>query len=119
MTPVRRQARQRGSASVLGIAFIGLLVTAALVGATCAAILVGQRRAAAGADLAALAGASALQHGRPGCAGAAAIARANHVRLMACAESGETITIEVTTGVVAALGSSWTVRARARAGPDR
>lgn len=116
---------QRGSAAVFGIAFTGLLVTATLVGATVAALLVGQRRAAAGADLAALAGASALQQGRPACAEATELATANGTRLVRCETRGELVTVEVTVEVASVFGSgsaggsTWTVRARARAGPVR
>lgn len=112
-----RHAEERGSASVLGLAFTGLLVTAALIGVTWAAALVGQRRAAAGADLAALAGASAVQYGRPGCPSAATAARANQVRLTACEENRNVVTVEVATSVAAPFGSTWDVEARARAGP--
>lgn len=114
-----RRPDQRGSATVLGIAIAGLLVMAALVGATCAALLVGHRRAAAGADLAALAGAASLQAGRSGCGRAAVLADANDVRLVRCEASRDVVTVEVATDVTTAFGSTWTVRSRARAGPAR
>ena len=115
----RRRPDQRGSATVLGIAMIGLLVTAALVGATCTGLLVGQRRAAAGADLAALAGASALQAGRDGCAGASELANTNHVRLARCESSRDVVTVQVVTDVASVFGWTWSVGSQARAGPVR
>ena len=117
MTWFRRHPDEAGSATVFGLAFTGVLVTIALVGATVASMLVGQRRAASGADLAALSGASAVQHGKPGCEEAADLAAANDVRLVLCDTSREVVTVVVATEVASALGSTWTVRARARAGP--
>ncbi|HZJ05497.1 MAG TPA: Rv3654c family TadE-like protein [Nocardioidaceae bacterium] len=117
MTRRRRHLDERASAAVLGTVVIGLLVTLTLVGGTIAALLVGQRRAASGADLAALAGASALQQGRSGCAEASTLAEANRVRVVRCAVSGDVVTVDVSTEVASALGSAWTLRARARAGP--
>lgn len=117
MTRGGRHRDERASAAVLGSVVIGLLVTVALVGGTIAALLVGQRRAASGADLAALAGASALQQGRSGCAEAFTLAEANRVRLVRCVASADVVTVEVSTEVASALGSTWTLRVRARAGP--
>jgi len=113
----RRHVDQRGSATAFCIAFTALLVTIALVGATVASMLIGQRRAASGADLAALAGASAVQHGEPGCGEAADLAAANGVRLVRCETRREVVTVVVATEVVSLLGSAWTVKGRARAGP--
>ncbi len=114
-----RAGDQRGSATVLGVAFLVLLVTTAMVGASVAALLVGHRRAAVGADLAALAGAAALQQGLPGCARVTELAERNRVRVVRCGTRGDIVTVEVATHVTSALGSTWTVHARARAGPVR
>lgn len=112
---------ERGSATVFAVVFVGLLVAVTMVAASVAGLLVAERRAAAGADLAALAGASAVQRGEAGCQRAGRLAAANGVRLVRCASSGEVVTVEVATDVVSwwqtALGSGWTVRSRARAGP--
>ncbi len=116
-TASRRGRDEGGSATVLGIGLLALLITGALVGATVAGMLVGQRRAASGADMAALAGASALQQGRSGCGRAVELATANNVRLVGCAARGDVVTVKVITEVTSALGSRWIVRARARAGP--
>jgi len=116
-TSSRSRRGEQGSAAVFALVLIGLLVTVGLVGATVASMLVGQRRAASGADLAALAGASAAQQGKPGCAAVADLAAANDVRLVLCNTRGDVVTVEVSTEVASVLGSSWTVRSRARAGP--
>ncbi|CAA9333361.1 MAG: hypothetical protein AVDCRST_MAG72-249 [uncultured Nocardioidaceae bacterium] len=138
--PGCRRPKEQGSATVYGVAFIGLLVVVAMIAATVAALLVGHRRAAAGADLAALAGASAIQQGRPPCVEAARLARANRVLMLRCVRRGQVVTVVVATDVVPAIGpaigqatgpgtrgtgtgsggapgSGWTVRSMARAGP--
>lgn len=116
-----RGADERGSATVHAVVLIGILVVAAMVAATVAALLVGHRRAAAGADLAALAGAAAIQQGKAACGPAARLATANGVQLARCTRDGDEVTVVVVTDVVSAfgrwLGPGWGVRARARAGP--
>lgn len=108
---------ERGSATVYAMIFIGLLTTVALVAAAVAALFVGQRRAAAAADLAALAGASALQRGGSGCDAAGGIAQANHARLVSCETAGDVLTVRVSVAVPTLFRSDFQVRARARAGP--
>ena len=117
MTSSPRRACQRGSATTYAVVFTCLLVTVALAPVSVAGLFVGERRAAAAADLAALAGASAIQQGRPACARAAQIASRNRARLNSCAVAGEIVTVAVATDVVSAVGSTWTVRSTARAGP--
>ncbi len=114
MTP----RRERGSATVQAAFLVGLLTVTALLAAAVVAVLVAHRRAASAADLAALAGASALQHGQPGCEAAAAIADANVVRLVSCETSGDVLTIHVA-AEVRVFTSHLEVDARARAGPVR
>jgi secretion/DNA translocation related TadE-like protein len=79
-------------------------------------VAVDQRRAAAAADLAALAGATELQYGRPGCSAAARIAAENGAEVVGCADDDDLITVAV---VVPAqlLGWHLELRGRARAGP--
>ncbi len=109
-------ARERGAAApaVLGLACALVLLTVALlVGGR---LVVERRRAAAAADLAALAGAVALQHLRPPCPDVARAAEANDVELVSCRVEGDEVRVgtEVT---VRLLGRELTVAARARAGP--
>ncbi len=108
---------EKGSAAVLGVVMVCLLTTLALVAVVASGILVGHRRAGAAADLAALAGAAAVQRGEDACAAAGHVAGANSARLVGCTTVGETVSIEVATEVPSAFGATWTVAARARAGP--
>jgi secretion/DNA translocation related TadE-like protein len=79
-------------------------------------VVVERRRAAAGADLAALAGAVEVQHRRDACPVAARIARRNGVELTSCDVEGEQVRVStaVTTRL---LGREVEVRAHAHAGP--
>ena len=110
---------ERGSATVFALVFVGLLATVAVLGAAVAALLVGQRQAAAAADLAALAGASAVQDAAAACPAAEQIAERNRAGLSECAVSGDVVTVEVTLVVRSVFRSDVEVRARARAGPVR
>ncbi len=109
----------RGSATVHAAFLVGLLTIVALLAATVGAVLVGQRRAAAAADLAALAGAAAVQGGAAGCDVAAAIAGQNEARLVGCEVVGDVVTVRVSTRVRSVFRSSFELQARARAGPVR
>lgn len=110
-------ARDRGAATVLAVVFIGLLTSVAVAVVAVGGLLSGHRRAASAADLAALAGAAALQQGTPGCAAAEEVAAANGSRLLSCRIDGQVLTVEVGVDVESLLGSSWTLTGRARAGP--
>lgn len=115
--------REAGSATVVGLVLVAVLVTVTVVGVTAGALMVGQRRAAAAADLAALAAARAAvplpgQAGRDPCAVADALARANDARLTGCRTAGAEVSVEVTVKVVGPFGASWSAPGRARAGPS-
>jgi secretion/DNA translocation related TadE-like protein len=109
---------ERGAATVLALTLLGALVTVAVLLAPLAGALVASRRAAAAADLAALAGASAVQHGQDGCAAAARVAAANHARLASCGVSTEDVRVGVVVDAGRVLGRALEVSARARAGPS-
>jgi secretion/DNA translocation related TadE-like protein len=112
-----RRAEERGSGTVLGSAVIAVLVTATVLVAVLCGVLVQQRRLESAADLAALAGATALQQGKDGCRAALVAAHRNGGSLVACVTEGETVT--VTAGQDTPLLFGWPVqRARARAGPS-
>lgn len=111
--------RERGSA-VWMMPFLGVLVLLTLVLAFHGGALVAQRRAQSAADLAALAGASALQEGDDGCAAAAATARRNHAQLSSCrvvGSSGRELVVTVIRDGPRLLGRKVDVEASARAGP--
>ena len=116
MSSVLRKG-QRGSATVYATIFIGLLATLSLLAATIAGMFVGHRRVAAAADVAALAGAAALQHGRAGCEAASRISAANQAELIGCETNGTVVRVQVAMDVQSAFGATFTTRAEARAGP--
>jgi secretion/DNA translocation related TadE-like protein len=109
---------ERGSGAVLGSAVIVVVVAATIMGAVLGAVLVQQRRIESAADLAALAGAAAVQRGDDGCTAAHVAARRNGARLAACLTRGDTVT--VTAAQTTTLLFGWPVhqQAHARAGPS-
>jgi len=111
------RTRGRGSASTFAVVLVTLLGVAALVGSVLAGLLVAQRRAASAADLAALAGAGAVQRGAAGCAAAAAVAARNGAHLVGCRLDGQDVTVRVARAARLAFGRTVTVSSAARAGP--
>jgi secretion/DNA translocation related TadE-like protein len=116
---VRGAPRRRGElgSTVWVTPFVGLLALAALVLAFQGGVLVAQRRVQSAADLAALAGASALQRGDDGCAAAGMVARRNGAALRHCAVDAQELLVTVSRAGPRALGRAVEVRASARAGP--
>ena len=112
----RARASQRGSATVLAVAMLVLLGVAAAVAVGLGGLLVAKRQAAAAADLAALAGAAALQRGEVGCDAAEATATANHAQVVTCRQDGDVVDLEVSV-LASSLPGIEVVSARARAGP--
>lgn len=108
---------EQGSATVHATVLIGLLTTVALIAASATGLVAAHRRAAAAADLAALAGAAAVQQGRSGCPVAGRLARANGSRMVGCYRRGDVLTVEVEIAVDSLLGTSFALRGKARAGP--
>lgn len=108
---------QRGSATVLVVAFAGVLMLLGAALGVVAAMVHAHRQAQSGADLAALAGAQSLALGRDGCAEAAEIARANGVRLTTCRAMGRVVTVSVEAPGPHWLGQTSDLSAEARAGP--
>jgi secretion/DNA translocation related TadE-like protein len=108
---------ERGSASVLAVVLVGALSVAAVLVAAVGAVVADQRRVASAADLAALAGAAAVQAGRDGCARAGAIAHRNAARIASCVVSGDVVLVRTTRRTAPLLGRRVTVSSAARAGP--
>jgi secretion/DNA translocation related TadE-like protein len=108
---------ERGSASVLVLTVFAALAVGTVLLAVVAGAVVAQRRAAAAADLAALAGAAALQRGADGCAAAAGVSRRNGAELLACRASGDVVQVTVGAELPVRFGRRLTVSAQARAGP--
>lgn len=108
----------RGSGSVLVVGVVLALLVLTAGGLVVGSAVVASGRARTAADLAALAGAAALQRGSSSggaCAEAGRVASANGSRLMGCAVGG--FDVEVTASSGAALVAGVAV-ARSRAGPD-
>lgn len=112
-----RQGEERGAATLVVLAFGGLLLFVGLALAGVAAIVLTQRSAQAAADLAALAGASAAGSGADACAVAAEIAEANGAALATCELAGPVVTVDVRVDGPRLAGRRYDVTAQARAGP--
>lgn len=108
---------ERGAATVLAMALASVLMLVGMSGAWVGAAVARHRAAQSAADLSALAGAQAVQEGREPCAAAAEVAQANRVRLSACSQMGDDVSVSVELDAPPLLGRSGTLTGRARAGP--
>ena len=107
----------RGSVTPLAVAGLSMFVLLALVGSVIGGALVTLRRAQAAADLAALAGAVAFQHGREACAAAARSARLNDATVEECLVDGQVVAVRVAVATPRMFARELLVSAYARAGP--
>ena len=112
---------ERGSATVLMAAIMGVVVTLSAAALVIAGYLVGHHRARSAADLAALSGAAAHARGEDACEQARRIARQNGAKVTSCTRVGDEIDFVVTvrTAVPARSrlpGLPRTVEAEAHAG---
>lgn len=116
MTP--RDEQGFVTVAVAGLIALLLAVTGAV--AMLGGVAVARHRAAAAADLAALAAAShALEGQDAACAAAGVVAVAHRARLDRCTLLGSDATVEVTVSPSGALGRWGQARGVARAGPVR
>ncbi len=106
-----------GAGSVLAVAMMGLLVTVAVATAGVVGVVATHRTAQSAADLAALAGAAALQDGGDACAQAAAVADRNRASLTECEVAGWDVTVVVSADTARLPGGVLDLHARGRAGP--
>lgn len=125
MPRVGREVSERGGATVLSVAVIGVLMLTTVGGLGLASAVEAAHRARAAADLGALAAAGELQRsGSLGaaCSAAAVLVARNGARLTGCGVSDDgSVTVDVAAAVrlrVAGIGGAEAV-ARARAGPGR
>jgi secretion/DNA translocation related TadE-like protein len=93
-----------------------LMVIGAALGVM-AAMVRSHRLAQSAADLAALAGAAALQHGRDPCQAARSIASANEAALVECRVTGRDVVVRTEVSGPRWLGQQGDLVAEARAGP--
>lgn len=112
-----RARDQRGIATVLALAIMGVLLIATGAGVVVGAILASQHRVDGAADLVALSSASAVQRGEAGCDVAAQVARSNDVTLDACRLEGSDVVVTVSAAVHLPFEVDGRVRGEARAGP--
>ncbi|WP_051276971.1 Rv3654c family TadE-like protein [Marmoricola sp. URHB0036] len=108
---------ERGAGTVLAVAMMGLLVTVTVAAAGVVGVVATHRTAQAAADLAALAGAAALQDGGDACAQAADVAGRNRARLSGCQIEGWNVSVVVTAHTPSLPGGVLDLEARGRAGP--
>ncbi len=80
-------------------------------------VVAAHRTAQSAADLAALAGAAALQDGGDACGQAAAVATRNRAHLSGCEVDGWNVAVDVTARTSPLPGGVLELRARGRAGP--
>ena len=114
---VIRVRDDRGAATAMAVALVGLLVAVAAISVGTVGIVIAHRRAQVAADLASLAGATALQRGVDPCAEASLIAGRHGAVVTRCLVDGSTLLVATSVVLPAALGGEE-VRARARAGPQ-
>lgn len=114
---MNRRPGQHGSATVLVVAFAGVLLLLGAALGVVSAMVAAHRVAQSAADLAALAGAQGVAVGRDGCGQAADVARANGARMTACRTTGGVVTVSVSVPGPHWLGQRADLPAEARAGP--
>jgi len=108
---------ERGTATVLTMVLAAVLTLVGLAGAWVGAVVADHRAAQSAADLAALAGAQAVQDGHVACAAAAEVALANEAMLRDCSVVGEDVWVIVEVDAPGLLGRTPKVRGSAHAGP--
>lgn len=109
----------RGAASVMVLALVGVVLALTVSGLVLASVVVASQRARLAADLGSLAGASAIQDGASAagaCAVAQQVVRANGAATQGCSSVGSVVDLCVM--VPAPLWPDPAV-AHARAGPER
>lgn len=96
MTDGRRFAGERGSATVLMAAIMGVVVTLGAAAMVVAGYLVAHHQARSAADLAALSGAAAYSRGADACNHARRVSRQNGAELTSCTRVGDEVDFVVT-----------------------
>lgn len=114
---IERQRREGGSASVLAVGLIAVVLTVMAGGLLLARAVQASARAAAAADQAAVAGARVLQGGTEpaACAAAARVAGLNGAAITTCSAEADTLVVRLSVpSGVSGFGPAYAV---ARAGP--
>lgn len=108
---------EAGGATLFAVAMLAVLLLLGAALGVVAAMVTAHRTAQSAADLAALAGATAVQQGRDGCARATAVAAANGAALTGCRVDGLEVRVDVRVTGPRWLGQAGDLSGRARAGP--
>jgi secretion/DNA translocation related TadE-like protein len=109
---------EHGAVTSMAVVLTAVLLAVAVAAVVGGRVLVSERRAAAAADLAALAGAVAVQHGQDGCdAVRRLVSRHPDTEVRRCWVTGEQVRVTVAAEVGVVVGRRVTVAARAHAGP--
>lgn len=114
---VRRERGERGAVTVLAVAMLGLLLLVTAAFGVVEAMVAAHRRAQSAADLAALAGAQAVQRSGDACAAASSVTVANGATLDGCQVEGRVVVVIARVAGPRWLGARGDLSARARAGP--
>lgn len=109
-------APERGAATVYAVVLVAVLTVTVLAITVLAGVFVVRRQMESAADLAALAGAEALQQGRDPCVVAAQVAERNRASVTECAQSDRDVLIRVAHHGEGLVGR-FAIPAHARAGP--
>lgn len=113
----RRRARdEQGVAVVVALGLVAVLAFVAAICVGTVGLVLTHRRAQVAADLAALAGAAALQRGDEPCAAATAIAGRHDATVTRCVVDGLDVAVATAVRLPPLLGGAE-LPARARAGP--
>ncbi|MGN9843728.1 Rv3654c family TadE-like protein [Nonomuraea sp. H19] len=117
-TEVAINSRERGSATLWGVAVMGLLMAVATAFATVGSVRVARHRVNTAADLSALAAARhALLDPEGACARALALAARNGVQLTRCEITDEIADVWTSLPISLPIVGAHTVTGRSRAGP--
>ena len=106
-----------GAGTVLAVAMLGVVVTVTVAAGGVVGVIASHRAAQSAADLAALAGAAALQDGGDACQQAALVAQRNHARLRRCQVQEWNVAVVVAADTARLPGGVLDLEARGRAGP--
>jgi len=112
-----RPRTEAGLAAPAVVTLAALVVVLTALSVSGGRLLLDHRRVSRAADLAALAAATAVQHGDDACAAAARFARLNESVLDGCRVQGEVVDVRVRMTAEVLLGRQVVLRAEARAGP--
>lgn len=108
---------ERGSVSMHAVWIATALLLLALTMTEAGALIAMRHRAAASADLAALAASRAAVNGHDGCAAARRSARSNHAEVTSCRMDYDVATVTARTESSRWWGHRWAAEVPARAAP--